>query len=234
MKIRSPLLTRLAAWIAVQVGRLLFWTLQRDYRDSVRGCCEPDPEGYFIYVTWHDTLILPAFVAPGYNVAALISRHQDGSYLADALRFLNMKPIRGSSSRGGAQAVRQILDEAGSRHVIITPDGPRGPRRRLKPGAVYLASQTGMPLIVCAAAAANAWSIRGSWTDLVIPKPFSRIVIRCSSPMQIPPNLSRSQLLEFMEQVQQTADETYAMCERLAAENGDASAAAIPAQRNAA
>lgn len=216
MKIRNRHLIRFAARLAVWSARLLFFTLRKNYVDTVRGCYSPAPEDHFIYIAWHDSLLMPIFSARAYEVSALISRHEDGSYLADAMQMLGMLPIRGSSSRGGAQAVRQLMEKSQSRHIYITPDGPRGPRRKLKHGTVYLASQTGMRIQCIGCYACNPWIVQGSWTDLVIPKPFSRIVMRAAPPITVPPGLSREQLEPYVQQVQETLDRINAITRRIA------------------
>lgn len=215
MKIRSPFVTRLAARLAVCVGKLLFKTLRPDYASTVHGAYHEHPEAHFIYVTWHDSLLPPILTTKVHNVVALISQHQDGSYLASAMEYLGIRPVRGSSSRGGARAVRQLLDSTREQHIFLTPDGPRGPRREMKPGTVFLASQTGRPIVCCGLAVENAWTIRGNWTDLIVPKPFTRYVMRLSDPIHVPPNLSREELMQFTRRVETAMNDTYEHCERV-------------------
>ena len=202
MKIRSRFLNRCLVVIAVAVVRCLFATLRRDHRDSVQGVYCPEPEGQFIYLAWHDCLLLPMFGSRCYHLAGLVSRHADGGFLAEAMQVIRVTPVRGSSSRGGAQAVRQMMDLIQTKHIVATPDGPRGPRRHMKPGVVYLASQSGRPIIAVGCAAANAWRVPGRWTDLLIPKPFSRIVLRASEPIHVPPDLNREQLANVAAEIQ--------------------------------
>jgi len=202
MKIRSRFLNRCLAIVAVGIVRGLFATLRRDHRDSVRGVYCRDPQGQYIYLAWHDCLLLPMFTSRCFHLAGLVSRHADGGYLAEAMQLIDVAVVRGSSSRGGAQAIRKMMDLVESMHIVATPDGPRGPRRRLKPGVIFLASQTGCPIIAVGCAAANAWRFPGRWTDLLIPKPFSRIVLRASEPIFVPPNLSRDQLQQMAAEIQ--------------------------------
>jgi len=202
MKIRSRFLNRCLAIIAVGVVRSLFATLRRDHRDSVRGVYCREPQGQYIYLAWHDCLLLPMFASRCYHLAGLVSRHADGGYLAEAMRLIDVAVVRGSSSRGGAQAIRRMMELVQSMHIVATPDGPRGPRRCLKPGVIFLASQTGRPIIAVGCAAANGWRIPGKWTDLLIPKPFSKIVLRASDPIHVPPNLSREQLQQVTAEIQ--------------------------------
>lgn len=217
MKIRSPLLIRSAARLGVWSGRSLFATLRKDFVDTIRGTYDPNPELRCIYITWHDSLLMPIFAAKSYGVSALISRHEDGSYLADAMQMLGIRPVRGSSSRGGAQALRQLLERAGGHHIFITPDGPRGPRRQMKAGAIYLASQTGLPIVCVGCHADRAWRPRGKWTDMVIPKPFSRIVMRSTPPIPVPPDLNREETGVWVSRIQQAMEEIFTCTQRVAA-----------------
>jgi lysophospholipid acyltransferase (LPLAT)-like uncharacterized protein len=78
--------------------------------------------------------------------------------------------------------------------IFITPDGPRGPHHVVKSGLVYLASRTGRPIIPMASYFAGAWHIRGNWTGLLVPKPFSQGFYLIGEPLVIPPDLSREQI----------------------------------------
>ena len=146
------------------------------------------------YPFWHEWIVPHVFARPHAAMAGLISQHRDGGYLADAMQAIGLKTVRGSTSRGGAAAVKQILDECADWDVGITPDGPRGPRRRLKPGVAFLASRTGRPVVPTAVACSSAWVPEGSWTDLVLPKPFSTIVFCGGEPLFVPADADRAEL----------------------------------------
>ena len=194
LKIRSPLFAKIAASIIVVCMRLLFRTCRvNQFPDS------PEINAYvstgskrFLYCVWHDQIAMTVFTGRPKNMAGLVSRHQDGGYVADTIEMCGIKAIRGSTSRGGAQALRQLMDTARDYHVAITPDGPRGPRRKLKDGIIFLASNTGRPIVLSAYNCRRCWRVRGSWTDMMIPKPFTTIYVRGSKPVDVPPNLSRA------------------------------------------
>jgi lysophospholipid acyltransferase (LPLAT)-like uncharacterized protein len=150
------------------------------------------------------------------KIAALVSRHQDGSYLAEFMRYCNVRSIRGSSSRGGAQAMRELLAESDDYHIFITPDGPRGPHHETKDGIVFLASHTGRPIIPVTTLFTRAWHIRGSWTGQWIPKPFSRCLYLLGAPLVIPTDLSREQLGEQRQRLQSEMDRIEAKLARIA------------------
>ena len=146
------------------------------------------------YPFWHEWIVPHVFARPHAAMAGLISQHRDGGYLADAMTAIGLKTVRGSTSRGGAAAAMQILKECGSWDVGITPDGPRGPRRKLKPGVVFLASRTGRPIVPTAVACQRSWRPSASWTDLLLPKPFTKIVFCGGEAVTVPPGLGKRDL----------------------------------------
>lgn len=229
MKIRSRWLNKLFSRLMVYGFHLLFATCRKVHlaptpQLSLQNSeIRPDDEMYVLCV-WHDLLVIPTFSASRvqrHRTCCLVSRHQDGGYLADAMSLLGYSTVRGSSSRGGAQAVKQLVDDTAGKHIVFTPDGPRGPRRELKPGAVYVASQTGRSICPSAYACRRGWRIQGSWTDMLIPKPFTTVYLLMGQPIAIPSELSREQLHTYVELVQTEMDRLNAEVTRLAA--GDSS-----------
>ena len=214
MKIRSRWLTWIAAASVVGLARLLFATCRKVYVgvDERRRLdyvpTSDDPER-FVLCVWHDELLIPTFAAPRglrEQACCLVSQHQDGSYLANAMALLGYSTVRGSSRRGGATALRQLLDDTAGKHIVFTPDGPCGPRRRLKQGCVFVASQLGRCLVPGAFAATSVWRPKGKWTDLLIPKPFSTVYVVMGEPLAIPGDLSREQLDHYIALTQQAMD----------------------------
>ena len=218
VKIRSPLLTKLAARLAVLVVRVLFRTLRIDVRASI-----PEANPYivpkherYLFCVWHDSLLMAVFSGKVHSTAALVSRHQDGSYLAESMKLVGITSIRGSTSRGGATAMKQLMTQTEGKHITITPDGPRGPRREMKKGIVFLASYSGRSIVPVACCCERAWYVQGSWTDLAIPKPFSRVIAMSGTPIHVPPNLSRGELEAYAAIVQHAMDELSTKAESLA------------------
>jgi lysophospholipid acyltransferase (LPLAT)-like uncharacterized protein len=96
---------------------------------------------------WHGRLLLMPFAAPGAKAKVLISRHRDGEFIARVIRFFGLGTIRGSHRKGGVSALREILAAAKEGwNIVITPDGPKGPRYRIKEGLVETAKLTQMPI----------------------------------------------------------------------------------------
>lgn len=220
MRIRSRWLTWVLAWLAVTVVRLLFASCRMVYHAPERRLrldAAADAAERFVYCVWHDGLLIPTFAPPKrLRVCAccLVSQHQDGGYLAAAMSLLGYSTVRGSTNRGGAQAVKQLLTDTAGKHIVITPDGPRGPRRIVKPGAVYLASQTGRRIVVGAFACQRSWRIQGSWTDALFPQPLTTVHLLTSAPISIPPELSRDELNQHVAVVQQALDQLQDAAER--------------------
>jgi lysophospholipid acyltransferase (LPLAT)-like uncharacterized protein len=130
-----------------------------------------------IFVLWHGRLLPLGFVHRGQGVIGLASHSADGEYIARLLLHWGFDMIRGSSSRGGDTAFRELIRAVkGGRSVAITPDGPRGPREKMKAGVIQLAQLTGAPLIPVAAAASRAWWFV-SWDRFLVPQPLARVAV---------------------------------------------------------
>lgn len=218
MRIRSPFLTKLAARTVVGSLKLVFSTLRHDFVTAVpeTNAYEYDGCERFLYCVWHDALLMPVMAGKSKHMSALVSRHQDGAYLAESMRLLNITPVRGSTSRGGAEAVRQLMDVACDKHITITPDGPRGPRRTMKPGIVFLASHTGRRIVPMTFVPQQEWRIKGSWTDMSIPKPFTRLVAVTGEPISVPADLSREEMKFWCGAVQSAMDDVQQLAEQRA------------------
>ena len=106
----------------------------------------------------------------------LISQHNDGRIAADIVRKLGITSVAGSSTRGGKEALKalKVAIEEGN-HVGFTPDGPKGPIYKMKPGAVRLAQLTNAPLYPMTISASNAYIFEKSWDKMLLPKPFSKV-----------------------------------------------------------
>jgi lysophospholipid acyltransferase (LPLAT)-like uncharacterized protein len=204
LKIRNRYLTKLIALAAVALVRLLFKTCRIEIATEVRGCCPYEDTGdrRFLYCVWHDDILMTVFCGRPKRMAGLVSPHQDGSYLADAMRRVGITSVRGSSKRGASRAMRELLDRVRDLHVAITPDGPRGPRRQMKTGIIFLASRSGRVIIPTAYACRRAWRIRGNWTDMQLPMPFTRVHARGGPAFIVPADLDREQLELYAQRLQ--------------------------------
>jgi lysophospholipid acyltransferase (LPLAT)-like uncharacterized protein len=146
-----------------------------------------------IFAIWHNRLaIVMSFWneihkrQPGLKLGALVSASRDGGLLAATLQNFGVQPVRGSSSRRGAQALREAVSlvEAGY-CVAITPDGPRGPKYQAHPGIIALAQLTGRPIIPAGCTIHPRKTLR-SWDSFQVPLPFSRVHMQLADPIHIP------------------------------------------------
>jgi lysophospholipid acyltransferase (LPLAT)-like uncharacterized protein len=221
MKIRNPLLIKTVGVVGAWAIRRWIATLRYEYRpigpnvDPHR----PDLDRRYIYAFWHETMLLPAYQYGRSDIWVLISQHADGQMIADVSRRLGFQLVRGSTTRGGAEAVRQMLRLGRGGHLAITPDGPRGPRRRVQPGLVYLAARTGMPIIPIGIGFDRPWRM-GSWDRFALPRPFSRAVCVTTEPIIVPPDVEKDALEVYRERVERTLLDATTMAEQWAVGSG--------------
>ena len=156
-----------------------------------------------IFALWHARLLPLVWTNRGRGAVVLVSRHRDGQLIARIVERLGYATSRGSSTRGGEEGVMDMLRKAEEgRLLAITPDGPRGPAGTLKPGIVYLASRTGLPIVPVAAASRSCWRLR-SWDRFRIPRPFARVVVAYGDPIAVPPGLEGEALEAWRARVEQ-------------------------------
>jgi lysophospholipid acyltransferase (LPLAT)-like uncharacterized protein len=177
-----------------------------------------------ILVAWHERLALMPMqwllmrrrarrAGLAARVHILISHSRDGRFIAAVVRRFGIDVAPGSSSRGGTVAVRNLLAllEAGS-HIGMTPDGPRGPRRRAAQGIAQIAALSGAPILPCAAQTSRRWVLK-TWDRMVIPRPFGRAVIVCGPPIHVARANWRGALPEIEAALTAAADRADALCD---------------------
>ncbi|QDT36096.1 lysophospholipid acyltransferase family protein [Stratiformator vulcanicus] len=208
MKIRNRLLNKLLAHSAAFALRLATRSCRPVFHVAEAGTniFDEDTGGRYLVSFWHDQIVPYVFIRKPRYIAGLVSRHRDGEYLADGMKAVGIRPIRGSSKNGGASAIQQMIRDAEGYHIAITPDGPRGPRRQMKQGIVYLASRMKRPIVPTFTVCEKAWTIKGNWTDLVIPKPFSRVHMIGRPFFHVPPDLKRDELEPWIQKLQAEMD----------------------------
>ncbi|OEU73662.1 MAG: hypothetical protein BA874_05665 [Desulfuromonadales bacterium C00003068] len=136
-----------------------------------------------ILSSWHDQLLMipQGYDGPGGQI--LISRSRDGELIARTVQFLGHHAVRGSSSRGGGAAFKQLLRLAKQPYDIgITPDGPRGPRHEMKDGVVQLARLSGRAVVPVALVASRGHRF-ASWDRFLLPYPFGRLIFSYGEPL---------------------------------------------------
>jgi hypothetical protein len=182
---------RMARWLGRVLGPPLASLLARTWRielvdDRWWRDLAQSGEG-FVFVLWHEVLLPLLWHHRKQGVAILVSEARDGEYLADYAGRIGYRLIRGSSTRGGARALLTSVRELRAGTVVaFTPDGPRGPRREMKPGVVAAAQRAGVRVLPIHADADRAWRFR-SWDRFMLPKPFARVRIAYGEPFSIGP-----------------------------------------------
>ena len=172
-----------AELLAKALGPPLVKTLAATWRYHRSG---PMPRtAPILFVLWHSRILPLLALHKHEDMVLLISRHRDGGYLADLAERWGYRSVRGSTKRGGAVGLLGIVRalEGGAR-VAVTPDGPRGPREQVQPGAVAAAQHAGVPIVAVGARTASAWYMN-SWDRMCVPKPFARIDVEYSAPIHI-------------------------------------------------
>ncbi len=146
-----------------------------------------------LYLVWHEYLLAPLYLRPQTDLSILVSKHRDADVLEAIAAASGFGCIRGSTGRGGVTALRKLAQRGRQQHLVITPDGPRGPRRHVAAGPVYLASRLGLPIVLIAVAYDRCWRTR-SWDRFAVPRPFTTARALLSAEHQVAPDLDREAL----------------------------------------
>jgi lysophospholipid acyltransferase (LPLAT)-like uncharacterized protein len=212
----SRLALTLVPWLAAGILRVLAGTMRRRDagREQVDGVLAKGER--IIAAFWHGRLLMTPFMYPGKTGTILISEHRDGEYIARIAQRVGIPVARGSATRGGARAFRQLLQilEAGG-HVAITPDGPKGPTQQAKPGAIELARLSGMPILPMAFGAHPCLTLQ-SWDRFHIPAPFARGVYAWEEPLYVPPDLPKSEVERYQALLTERLNRAVARADRIA------------------
>ena len=181
-------------------------TLRFEIEDRA-GVIGTPPNERYIGALWHNRLLLLPFVIKRYlpvrRGAALISASRDGAILADLVERFDFEVVRGSSSRQGASAMRQLADIiASGQDVVITPDGPRGPAYELGQGIVFLAQQSGAAVVPINMEYASCWRVK-SWDRFILPRPFSTVRVIFGPPHRVAPTSNEEEFERERQRLQE-------------------------------
>ncbi|MFK5925637.1 MAG: lysophospholipid acyltransferase family protein [Desulfuromusa sp.] len=183
MKIGDRLLLKFVPIIASLVMRILNLSIRKEIIgvDQLHSVWERGE--HVIIPFWHDQLFLLVFGYPGKHAKLLISSSKDGELLARTMKYFDQDTVRGSSSRGGRAAFKEMLDLCREKaDIVLTPDGPKGPRHELKDGVVQLARMSGRPVMPLAFVCSRGHRFQ-SWDRFLFPYPFSRGVYSFGAPI---------------------------------------------------
>ena len=210
MKLKDKLLVNIVPWLGAKLIRLISLTQRVVIYGEEPLKKEWDSGRHLIISFWHDQLLLMIKGYRGPGIKNLISPSMDGELLARTMEYFGQGAVRGSSSRGGRQAFRELVTlTAENVDLVVTPDGPKGPRHQLKDGVVQLARISGRPIIPLAYVCSRGYRFR-SWDRFLFPFPFARAVYCYGTPQFF----SRDQPLEECRQrLQQAMDENQQQAE---------------------
>jgi lysophospholipid acyltransferase (LPLAT)-like uncharacterized protein len=178
---KTRCIVRLGTWVIFALGWT--WRVRVFGREALLARAPEDPR--VVMTLWHGQL-LPAAWAHRQPAAALVSEHRDGEIISRIVGRMGVATVRGSSSRGGARALLECVTtlRQHKRDMVLTPDGPRGPRHSFAPGALIVAYRAGAPIIPLVVHADRLWRLK-SWDQFEIPKPFARVTVYYGAPIPV-------------------------------------------------
>lgn len=192
--LKHPVTQYVLSWLLAGYIWLCYFTNRRTYHN------DPQAERYIrgddncIFAFWHGRMMMmPTWCPPKKTMRVLISHHRDGMLISSAIGHFGQKTISGSTSRGGREAVVEILRvlEAGD-NVCITPDGPRGPAQIATKGIVAVARHSGKPVIPVTFSSTRAKRL-GTWDRFMLALPFGRMVFYAGTPIMVDATLDEGQ-----------------------------------------
>ena len=192
----DPIILPIGPPILAILVRLLMATcriVRIEGQEKERGALSKSGGGA-VYATWHQRMSFFTRYYGKRHLTIMISQSRDGEYASRIATWLGFKNERGSATRGGARAIVAIVKRIRSGEIAgLFADGPQGPSRVAKTGALLIARSAGVPLIPIAWSADKCWTFN-SWDRFLIPKPFSRVVILLNDPIWIPRSIRGEEL----------------------------------------
>jgi len=204
---KIPLKQRFYLWLGSHVAGRIIRLLRRTVKLEIVGQENLDylmnNGGRAIFAFWHGNMVIPMMRLIGKDITALVSQHGDGEIIARILDNLGFGLVRGSSTRGGIAALKEMVKLLKQPNiVVITPDGPKGPYREFKIGAVLLAQRTGVPVLPMSAYTSSPRFLK-SWDRFLIVKPFVHCVLMYGDPIPVEKDLTLEELEEKRRLVEQ-------------------------------
>ncbi len=214
-RITLNLITAAGYWFIRLIGPTL--RICVSFEDGAQHALDDRP---YIASFWHSCIIPSAYIFRDWGIRVMTSASYDGEYIARIIQKLGFVAVRGSSSRNAVAAqlgMRRALEEGWT--VAFTLDGPRGPRHKVKPGPVALGRATGIALTTFHAAVDKA-VVLNSWDKLIIPRPFSRVLVRVGKLIRVPPDAGDEEMARYTAELQATLDRVCEFSEKRVSEVG--------------
>ncbi|MFC1724104.1 lysophospholipid acyltransferase family protein [candidate division KSB1 bacterium] len=191
----------LAKYIGPVIIKILRWTVRIEKVNSEVIDKLRSENKNFILIFWHGTMLIPLILHMKEGINVLVSTHYDGELITSLLERVGCRTVRGSSTRGGREAFKDMVSLIkGGMEVAITTDGPKGPYRKLKIGAVVLSMRTKVPMVHVSVRQNKPHSLK-SWDKFLLIKPFSKSVAVYSDPIN--PADFKGKIEEINDQIEQ-------------------------------
>ena len=171
-----------------------------------------------IFVFWHEYILLPTMIWGNSNITLFVSQHRDADWLVNTAKHIGFDAIRGSTTRGGPSAIRACKEKMKTHSLGITPDGPKGPRREMALGAVYLASRLQKPIVPVGFGYQNPCWLK-TWDRFALPTPGSRVRAIMGPKVHVPRKANREELESYRCRVEQDITTLCEVCEQAAEGN---------------
>jgi len=176
---------------------ILFYTIRIELREfeKVRPIINSRK---FIWAVWHSRLLLPNYLSKGLEGTAMVSGSEDGEFVARILKRQGHEAFRGSTTRGGIKALSALIKKLKEeqRVSIIIPDGPQGPRFKVKLGIIILAQETGYPILPFSYSA-KKMKVFSSWDRFILPYPFTKCLGIYGKPFYVPKDADKNDLTRY-------------------------------------
>ena len=225
--LRQRIILHTIIWAGYWIIRMIGPTLRVciSYEEGAQKTLDQRP---VVASFWHSCLIPATYIWRNFGIRVMSSNSYDGEYMGRIIHKFGFVAVKGSSSRNAVRALlglRRALEDGWT--VAFTLDGPRGPRRKVKPGPVALARSSGVPLSMFHAAVEKAW-VLNTWDRLMIPKPFSRVLVRFGKLIPVPAGASDEDVERFTAELQSSLDR---VCEFAEANVGQVGTSEFPYYR---
>ena len=209
---RFTLLQQAYLTLICRLAWLLVWLINSTTRVHVEGLNRLEKtasQSGIIFSFWHNQIFSWSYLARFRDIVIIISRHFDGEFVARMIALFGFRTARGSSTLGGVDALLELKTQLESgTDVAFTIDGPRGPIYKVKPGPLWLAGNTGFPILPVHVQPRHYWELN-SWDRFRIPKPFTRVLVIFGNPIRVTnnpdPDRSLPRFQAAMEQLKDTA-----------------------------
>ncbi len=195
-------------WLYGLLSRLLFATcrVENPDRDFYTRMIKGPP---CVFTFWHYSIFYVVHLSRGSRWVPMVSASADGEYVARILEGLGYRVVRGSRGRGGVRALRQMLKLIGDDgNGAVVADGSQGPPLEVQGGVILMAAHLGVPVVPIVWAADRYWTF-SSWDRTVLPKPFSRILVRCGKPFTVPKEAGREEFEQYRQRLEKEMLDLY-------------------------